>query len=248
MKRASVSFLFASALMCVPGNAQPKLPQSGVDSNQAVLITAAPTVVAASSNAVQGIEQQAGKVAMPMEKDVLGQMSSMFEAFAKYIGILLTIVTGGIGLGAGILGFFAFKSFREFKKEGKKQLEDADKNLQRQWEVFLVKATAQREEVLAQARQLVADADKSARECARFQSEAESTRAVLERTLADLEKQRAALPGLQASAAIAPNDPASNPAVPLPEPAAKPEISDEELAKMTADLKGKLGETPLPEA
>ncbi len=177
------------------------------------------------------------KDAVEANNKTVDKVASVFQGFGWWIGILASIVS----LGAGVVGWFAFKSLRDFNDEYRKRIARADAQWRAEWEDFRDKAVKELEKIRTQAKEQADDAEKSARRAGQHESEIDSTRAVLEKALTDIDQLQAKLrtklgeetapPGPE----VAITTEASGPA-PLGDA-----LSREDTDEVKERLKGKLG-------
>jgi uncharacterized protein HemX len=107
---------------------------------------------------------------------VLNRVASMFQNF----GLFITCTVAVIGLGAGIFGFLAYKSVRDFLKD---------------WELRLIRKEDELKDTLKRAHEAEEDAKKSADKAAKSSREIEDTQAIIDRVLKDVDEIRAKLKG-----------------------------------------------------
>jgi hypothetical protein len=151
--------------------------------------------------------------------DVLNRVASMFQSF----GLFITCTVAVIGLGAGIFGFLAYKSVRDFLKD---------------WEQRLIRKEDELKDTLKRAHEAEEDAKKSADKAAKSSREIEDTQAIIDRVLKDVDEISAKLkniPEFQGK---------REPVALQPESKAASEPADTVSAKEEADvaerLKGKI--------
>jgi hypothetical protein len=133
------------------------------------------------------IDHMIFKDAIEANNKTVDRVAGIFQGFGWWIGILASIVS----LGAGVVGWFAFKSLRDFNDEYRRRIAKAEKDWRDEWTEFQQKATTTLEGILNKARTQVDEAEASARRAGRYEAEIQSTKAVLDRALTELDETRA---------------------------------------------------------
>lgn len=150
---------------------------------------------------------------------VLNRVASMFQNF----GLFITCTVAVIALGAGLFGFLAYRSVRDFLKD---------------WEQRLIRKEDELKDTLTRVHEAEEDAKKSAEKAAKSSREIEDTQAIIDQVLKDFDNIREKLknsPDLQEK---------REPPSPQAEQKAAGESTDTVSAKEEADvaqrLKGKI--------
>lgn len=175
------------------------------------------------------------KDAIAANNQTVSHVSGIFQAFGWWIGILITI----LGAGAGIGGWFAFKSLHELNAEHQKRLKKAEAQWQEEWKSFQAKATRELESLVENARKQADAAESSARQAEKHAAAIENSRGILNQALIDIDalqgKHRAVVAG-HCSVNTPLTGTTSSPPVDKTE-----EPTEEEAEQIKAGLKGKLG-------
>lgn len=174
------------------------------------------------------------KEILSANNQVVSQVASMYQNF----GILITIIVSLVGVFAGVLGFYATRSVREFLREWNNKmesLEKATKSSLESWDREIRRS-------VDKVHEAVAEAENSANKAAEHARSIEDNKIVLNKTLEDVDQLRARVEWLRAQ--VGAEEPGVGPArtvpeaevaQPLPEP-----ISTEEEAEVAARLKDKI--------
>lgn len=173
------------------------------------------------------------KEAIAASNKTIDHVSTVFQGFGWWIGVLATLITTA----GGFLTWFTFKSLSEARAEHRKHLAAHAEEWSEALTALTANATAEMEKISAAAKKHAEAAETSALSAEKFAAEIETSKGVLDQMIKDVDQLRGKLrANVAETTPVTTTGPVAAPVAPVVDELAS------DTAEVEAALKNKVGE------